>query len=558
MRRIAVFLLLILAGCQVLAPAPARPTSQPANTPALAQSPVSATIEVPLLTVSPSPFSPARQATLTPVLPTLASLPVTETATPQPHAFVVLFHPDGALYVGDRVSMEVIAPPDGGFRGRKVRLTVGGPAGAQIGEASIEPSGLGGRIQATFLWSWDTSTTPAGEQSLTFSLQPDGPVWTETVTLQPRGQLPADEAQASWATDESDCCLVHYLTHSAAERDLPILLEMIDEQTAKVGQQMGLRLMKPAQVNLIPRLIGHGGFTGSEITLSYLDRNYIDRDPAIIFHHEMVHYMDAHMGGDLKPSMLAEGLAVYLSGGHFKPEPLLPRLAALLPPQSGCSPALPMASAVPAQAPQTRLCGLGRYVPLAELLDHFYITQHEIGYLEGGSLVAFMVDTWGWTAFLDFYKDIHPFAGATAQPGADHGQSQAVEAALGRHFGLSLAQLEARFLEKLKEEPVSPENVADISLTVRFYDSVRRYQSLMDPSAYFLNAWLPELEQMRRNRIVADVFRSPTSPESTGLETMFVTANTYLQQGGYRQAQRLLDALDAILAGLGSGKAQTN
>ena len=61
---------------------------------------------------------------------------------------------------------------------------------------------------------------------------------------------------------------------------------MIDEQTAKVGQQMGLRLMKPAQANLIPRLIGHGGFTGSEITLSYLDRNYIDRDPAIIFHHE--------------------------------------------------------------------------------------------------------------------------------------------------------------------------------------------------------------------------------------------------------------------------------
>ena len=236
----------------------------------------------------------------------------------------------------------------------------------------------------------------------------------ETVSLLPGGQLPAAEAQAAWATEESDCCLVHYLTHSAAERDLPELLAMIDEQAAKVSQQMGVQLKEPVQVNLIPRLIGHGGFSGQEITLSYLDSNYIDRDPAIIFHHEMVHFVDAHAGGDLKPSMLAEGLAVYLSGGHFKPEPLLPRMAALLPPVPGCEPTLDRRLLpVSSQAAQPRLCGLDRYIPLEELLDHFYVAQHEIGYLEAGSLVAFMVDTWGWTAFSSFYRDIHPVARPT-------------------------------------------------------------------------------------------------------------------------------------------------
>ena len=106
----------------------------------------------------------------------------------------VLFHPDGALYVGDLVSMEVIAPPEAGLKGRKVSLSTGGPAGVKLGEAQFEPYGLGGRLQATFLWSWDTTGLPAGEQSLTFAVQPDGPVWMETVTLLPRGQLPPDRS----------------------------------------------------------------------------------------------------------------------------------------------------------------------------------------------------------------------------------------------------------------------------------------------------------------------------------------------------------------------------
>jgi hypothetical protein len=557
MRRYVVLLSLLLVACQVFSLAPAIQQTPPTVTPALQQSPERLPSRAPLATgtpepvPSPTPFQTAGTATAVQPSPTGVYPLATPTAAPQDKTFTVLFHPDGALYVGDQVSMEVIAPPDAGLKDRKVSLSTGWPAGVKIGEAQFEPNGLGGRIQATFLWSWDTTGLPAGEQSLTFSVQPDGPVWMETVTLLPRGQLPPEEAQAAWATAKSACCTVHYLTHTPAERDLSSLLAMMDEQADKVSQQMGIRLNEPVPVVLIPRLIGHGGFTGREIVLSYLDRNYIDGDLAVIFHHELVHYMDARSGGDLKPSMLVEGLAVYLSGGHYQPEPLLPRLAALLPPEAGCISAEQALSAGATQAVAPPLCSLNRYIPIEDLLNHFYFAQHEIGYLEGGSLVKFMVDSWGWTAFSSFYRDIHPAANPTPQPdGKDLSQSRAVDDALQRHFGLTLAQLEARFLQALKEEPVRPQDVEDIRLTVRYYDSVRRYQLLMDPSAYFLNAWLPDSEQMRQRKIVADVMRSPVGPENSALETMFVIANAALQQGRYPEVQRLLDAIDVILNGV--------
>ena len=81
-------------------------------------------------------------------------------------------------------------------------------------------------------------------------------------------------------------------------------------------------------------------------------------DLAVIFHHELVHYLDVRSGGDLKPSMLVEGLAVYLSGGHYKPEPLMPRLAALLPPEAGCIPVAQALSGGSAQAVTARICAV--------------------------------------------------------------------------------------------------------------------------------------------------------------------------------------------------------
>ncbi len=134
---------------------------------------------------------------------------------------------------------------------------------------------------------------------------------------------------------------------------------------------------------LLPRLLGHGGFASREIAVSYLDRNYMAGDEATILHHEIIHILDSRLGGDLRPSALVEGLAVYLSGGHFKPEPILPRAAALLPAEPGCVAWSAGSTPLPPSAPAEG-CGIDGYIPLRRLIDNFYFEQHEIGYLEAG------------------------------------------------------------------------------------------------------------------------------------------------------------------------------
>ena len=89
---------------------------------------------------------------------------------------------------------------------------------------------------------------------------------------------------------------------------------------------------------------------------------------------------------------------------------------------------------------------------------------------------------------------------ATESNGELHSDASFVDAAAERHFGLSLDQLEQGFIERLKTERLSQEWAEDLRLAATFYDRVREYQLSYDPSAYFLHAWLPPIEQMRISR----------------------------------------------------------
>jgi len=511
LRFVFAILLISIIACQTLVPT--EPAEVPtrlsgANTPAPTSSP---TPPPPTETVPPTPtFTPSFTLTLTP--------------TP-PAGFSVRFHPDGGLYVGDQVSIEVIAPAQADLH--EDELSVSLPSSdSPLGTVPFAPHGIGGRMQATLTWIWDTSGLEAGEHSLEFSVEPEGVAWTQPVTLQPASALPPPQPGANWARSESECCLVYYVTGTAAERDLAEVLSQTDAQAESTISSFGVEFSKPITVTLLPRVLGHGGFASGNIAVSYLDRNYAGSDLDMVMHHEMVHIIDSRLGGELRPSMLVEGLAVYLTGGHFKPEPLLLRAAALL------------------EREEDGL-GLGWYLPLAPLMDDFYNSQHEIGYLQAGALVEFMVDTWGWEPFSDFYRNI--------QRDSNEKTSEAVNAALREHFGLSLDQLEQDFLDTLRELPVTQDLVADVRLTVEYYDAVRRYQRMLDPSAYFLTAWLPSAREMRERGIVADYLRHPSEFENLTLEALLISIDEGLRSARYSEAESALDAVEAVLDALDRG-----
>lgn len=513
-----VFAVLALLACQAVTNLFAPPAPAVSPSPSPWQLPTAPTTE----TVIDSPESNLPGSDQTPANPAIpggaaANEPATqesESTFTQTGLYQVRLHPDGPLYVGDQVSFEILAPQETDTQGLTLTLTLSEPVTASLGEAIFAGYGIANRDQATLYWAWDTTTYDPGLYSFSYTIQPLGLAFTQTVALQPASQVPPPQPQAHWASTETECCTLHYITGTAAERDLAELKNLVDGQAEQVSQKMNAAFDDRISIVLLPRVLGHGGFSSQEIAVSYLDRNYAGSSTQIVLHHEMVHALDSTLGGELRPTLLVEGLAVYLSGGHFKPEPLMERASALL--------------------------DLGWYLPLEELADSFYPSQHETGYLEAGALVEYMVETWGWQAFSEFYRSIRP-----APDGGS--QSRAIDSALQAHFGLTFAELETQFIQALRTMTVLEEHRQDVHLTVEFYDLVRRYQQVLDPSAYFMTAWLPDGLQMRQRGIVADYLRHPIALENLALEALLVNADRQLRRRNFAEAERYLAAIQQAL-----------
>lgn len=439
------------------------------------------------------------QAALT--VPQLARIQA-EAGTGPPQGYAVRFHPDVALYVGDWVSVEVLGPPGDALRESTLRMTVDDPRQTSAGPANFTPSGFTSRYVAQIHFAWDTRNLSPGSYKVDFAILPRGPAWSQVVSLLPSANRPADELNAHWKTVQIPCCVFYYISGTQAERDLSALEKLASDDAASVSQEFHAAFKDPVKIVWVPRVIGQGGLASSEIYLSYLQDNYAGGTTAQVLHHEMVHIMDNQQGGDFRPTMLVEGLAVYLSGGHFKPEPLLPRAAALL--------------------------ELGWYIPLTTLADQFYPSQHEVSYLESAALIEYMIHTWGWDAFNAFYRDIHPDPGGS--------QSRAIDAALRAHFGLSFAQLEDRFVHYLADQPIIPDLSEDVQLTILYYDAVRHYQQDLDPSAYFREIWLVPVKDMQAKDVTADYLRRPNMPENRRLEQKLEETGQAVGSGDFTRA----------------------
>jgi len=107
--------------------------------------------------------------------------------------------------------------------------------------------------------------------------------------------------------------------------------------------------------------------------------------------------------------------------------------------------------------------------------------------------------------------------------------------------------LETGFITCLQNQPVTNAIRDDLRLTVRFYNSVRRYQQGLDPSAYFMTAWLPDYVSMRKNGIVADLLRHPDGWKNQQIESLLVRADEELRTGNYVQLEKTLDWINWLL-----------
>jgi hypothetical protein len=388
---------------------------------------------------------------------------------------------------------------------------------------SLTTSSLAGSPSALFTWDWETAGQ-VGQHEVTITIDPadlivagDEDVSNNQITLTvpvlPARSRPARELGAQWVTADTRCCVLHVVTGTAAHRDLNQLKGLVDGAVQQAETLLGVTVQEPLHFYLVDRVIGQGGYATSTVVLSYLDRNYVGEGIAELITHEAVHLLDQQFAPS-RISFLAEGLAIWVTGGHYKEEEVEQRVQALR---------------------QKDL-----YVPLTELIDSFYTHQHEVGYLQAGGFIHYLVDRYGWENVRAFYADVG--SSPVVAP------SQLMDQALQRHFGRTLAEVEGEWLAHLDSLPSDPVTVEDLLTTIRYYNTVRDYQLQYDPTAHFLQAWLPPPRELEQRQITADLTRHPTSELNVTLEVMLLAVDRALRSGELNNANVILDSVERALA----------
>lgn len=461
----------------------------------------------------------------------LATAEPARTAQPDPGDLAI--HPDDirlfpvpSIISGDRVTVQVLAhaPQDVAVDKVGVDIFVNGEI---VSAGTLAERNWEGTAAGVYEWIWDSTGRPGNhEVRVVLDSQdliragdedPDNNEATVTMTVRKAGERPLEERDVTWLSTATDCCNLHVLQQTAAYRDLGTLQRTVESAVSQAASRLGVLPEKPVEVYFIERTIGQGGFAGTEMVVTYVDRPYIGGGLYELLVHEAVHVLDRQFAPQ-RTKMLAEGVAVWATGGHYKQEDLQTRAAALL--------------------------QLNRYIPLAELANNFYPAQHEIGYLQAGALVDYLVERGGWPTFREFYSSTSITDGAT--------EAAALDVNLQQVYGISLADLENEWLASLQALSPSETEVADLRTTIRYYDTARRYQTLYDPAAYFRTAWLPHPVEVQERGNTADLTRHPRAEINLIVEIMLRAADEAMQAQDYKRANVLLDSVDRILDSGGS------
>jgi hypothetical protein len=428
-----------------------------------------------------------------------------------PEDFSVEFLPVAPYHVGDVLSIRVTYEGFDQVDGQDILLALATDPNSILATATFSQ----GSSQAVFYWVLDTSGAQPGWINFLFTVPEKDITWTEGIHLLPRPNNRASE----WIVVNTTCCSIHTLTGTDAENDLQKIIEILEERSAQALAQFfpqgapDENLEKdPLSIVLVPIVVGHGGFATHEAVMTYSHRNWAGISFESLAHHELVHVLDRQYNDQgPRPALFAEGIAVYLSGGHYREGDPLDRAAALL--------------------------ALDMYIPITEITDDFYAAQHEIGYMEAAALVAFLVDVWGWNTFIDFYFNLPEGETDTA----------IITSALQRQFSIDLVDLEKNFIAYLQNIEPDDRVKTDVRLTVEVYDMIRRYQTIAFPSAHFRTAWWPPIGRMRESGIVGDYAYREKAPFNIIIESLFLDIHAGFRTEDYKTIEENLAMIDQYL-----------
>jgi len=485
--RFFVLLLLLLTGCKTGDEVVAVPTITP-------ESVVVATTPVEIVETAVSPPSPTAQYSLA--------------LSPQD----VFTYPYPTIHAGEKLSLRVQPSLPNGVLPEDVLVEVR-VDGNLVSVQSLTTHPLSNEAQAVLEWIWD-SDGQAGEHQIEVALIPQNELRANETRIPVAINVQPPVTMGTWQISETDCCRLHVLSGSAAAKDLAALSVAVETAVSTAERQLGEAADRPLDFYFIERMIGQGGYAGEAVVISYGERDYANVELDQILVHEAIHIIDHQFSPNRLP-FLAEGVAVWASDGHYKPENLDERVAALR--------------------------QIGQYVPLTAMVDDFYMaTAHEIGYLEAASFVNYLIDTYGWQRFRTFYVDTSKSEGETAV--------FTLHTSLQTHYEMGLAEAEADWLAYLDEIDVEETAVSDLQTSIYFYETMRHYQNQFDSPAHFLQAWLPDPNTVLEIGNPADFTRHPQEEINIVLELMLESASYALLVGDYDRADNVLDSINRVLS----------
>ena len=458
----------------------------------------------------PDSYVPPGSATVSTPLPesTQASqissnIPVSEDPTKLTPVGIVTAYPGPEHYAGDVLTFEIVNDGSFGDETLDVSLTLDG-------NPPTEVSATSNYMNLLLPLALDT-TNLSGQHTLKLTTADGRLNETYIFEVLPADQRPPNEVDASWLVHEIDCCVLHYISETAAARDIEFIAENFQQAAEEFATITGNDIDPKLDVYIMDRIWGNGGFGGNgELVISYFDRYY---GPTIgneglqtLARHEFTHAAGVGLkttgnGVDFN----GEGLAVYVAGGHYKPEPLAERGAALL--------------------------DLGHYVPITQ-----FIPQHELSYLYPAAMLTYIVETYGMEKMWEFLG---------SDDNSEDDQPGSLEAALQATFGVSIPEFDESFQTWLEQHEPG-EQLEDLRLTIELQDLRRQYQETYSPPPYFILASVEDAAA--RSEYLPVVIREARAPANIAVELLIAHAQQAIVEGDYMQAEELNNVLADIVS----------